>query len=110
MGRSNRERFMKLTNDNLNSSLILCCKFENDEIIGVIDKISDVYYKLFIIVKQLLENEIFDIPILPPINNVNDDWTLGHFLALALAQSIITYCDIFHFNAKKDLKGIIKRQ
>ena len=105
MGRSNRERFMKVTNDNLNSSLMLCCQFENDDIIGVIDKVSDVYYKLFIMLKGLLENETYDIPIIPPTNNVNDDWTLGHFLALALAQSIVTYCDIFHLNAKNICEG-----
>ena len=94
-GAMNRYNFMIATNEYINNGLILCCGYESDEI-GILDRVSMVYTKLFVIINTLLQHDVFDVPPLPTIDARNIDWKYHNYISLALAQNIITVYEMFN--------------
>ena len=94
-GAMNRYNFMIATNEYINNALILCCGYESDEI-GILDRVSMVYTKLFVIINTLLQHDVFDVPALPTIHARNIDWKYHNYISLALAQNIITVYEMFN--------------
>ena len=80
---------MIATNEYLNNSLILCCGHETDDI-SILDRVTMVYTKLFLIISTHLEGEVYDVSPLPTIDEANNEWSFNNYISLGLAQNIIT--------------------
>ena len=80
--------FMISTIRNLNNSLILSCKHENENS-GIQDKVTNVYSRLFIIVNTLLQGDDFNLPPLPSSEQPCGEWDFKNFLALGLSMNLV---------------------
>ena len=96
-----RFEFMISTIRNLNNSLILSCKHENENS-GIQDKVTNVYSRLFIIVNTLLQGDDFNLPPLPSSEQPCGEWDFKNFLALGLSMNLVLMSQMnTYFNARK---------
>ena len=85
---------MIATNEYLNNTLILCCDHETDDI-GILDRVTMVYTKLFVIMNTLLQGDVYDVPLLLKTDETNSDWSFHNYISLGIAQNIIIVYEMF---------------
>ena len=79
----------------LNQSLLLTVE-DYEEYTGYMDRVSSVYGLLFSNVQSLLLDNEFSVPALDIDYDTQGTWSHVHYLAVGLAQNIISYSYMFN--------------